>query len=82
MQFLSYTTKPVVRQAFQITDAHLLAHLEGAANTFLIGDHITNMSIKFKAHAPIQVGDWIIRITEEDTYHCPASVFQEHYLVP
>jgi hypothetical protein len=37
--------------------------------------------IVFKAYQqPIQ-GDWICRLTEEDTYHCSDTVFRERNIV-
>ena len=75
--FNPYQSKPIERQAFQITSNMEWAKVAEAA--YMI--HLPAM-IKFKAYEEPQVGDWIVRLTEEDTYHCTDAVFRERNIVP
>jgi len=37
--------------------------------------------ITFKHYEPVLVGDWIVKLTVEDTYHCSDAVFRERNIV-
>lgn len=87
MTFLGYESKQVTRMAFQITVNHVVVKpksIDGCEYTIgHIGENNTVMSpIKFKAYEEPKVGDWIVKLTEEDTYHCTDTVFRERNIVP
>jgi hypothetical protein len=82
IEFKPYESKPVTRHAFQITDKMEWAKVGEAE--YMIGentDETTNI-IRFKAYEEPKLGDWIVRLTAEDTYHCTDAVFRERNIVP
>lgn len=87
MIFLHYESKPVTRMAFQITHNHVIVKpkVRGGADYSIAAifgpGNVITAAIKFKAHEEPKVGDWIIRVTEEDTYHCTDAVFRERNIV-
>ena len=75
--FKPYESKPVTRMAFQITSApedEVISYSE--ASTYYC------RGVMFKAYEEPKVGDWIVRLTETDTYHCTDAVFRERNIVP
>lgn len=83
IHFKPYEAKPITRMAFQVTDSHEWAKIEEA--TYMIMEkgnetETTNL-IKFKAYEEPKVGDWVVRLTPEDTYHCTDAVFRERNIV-
>jgi len=81
IEFKSYTSKPIIRQAFQLNERHEWAKVSDA--TYAVAektDETTNI-IKFKAYQEPVIGDWIVRLTLEDTYHCTDAVFRERNIV-
>jgi hypothetical protein len=84
MKFKPYESKPVTRMAFQIRDIHVVKKSKSEESSYFInqlGDIVSN-SIKFKAYEEPKVGDWIVRLTDTDTYHCTDEVFRERNVVP
>lgn len=82
IEFKPFEAKPVTRMAFQITDQHEFAKIGEAE--YMIAEktqHTTNM-IRFKAYEEPKIGDWVVRLTQEDTYHCSDAVFRERNIVP
>jgi hypothetical protein len=76
--FKSYDSKPIQRLAVQIKDASSVKKV--AFNTYCYTED--GVSVTFKAYIePIQ-GDWVVRLTAEDTYHCTDSVFRDRNIVP
>ena len=71
--FKPYESKPTIRMAFQIGTGPIY---ETAPNTY------TYSGVSFKAYQQPVPGDWICRLTEEDTYHCSDAVFRERNIVP
>jgi hypothetical protein len=78
--FQSYESKPIVRQAFQIKEGMEIYQESVPQSTWRVG--YMGSSVLFKAYQPPVVGDWIVRLTEEDTYHCTDTVFRERNIVP
>lgn len=72
--FKPFEAKPVTRMALEITDVQLLK--------FIAGDAWSYNEILFKAHQNVVVGDYICRLTLEDTYHVSKAVFHERNIVP
>lgn len=73
--FKTYIGKAIKRQARKITADDKIHELD--SNTAMLVDG----SVVFKFHQPIAVGDYIVRLTEADTYHCSAEVFHERNIV-
>ena len=82
IEFKPYEAKPVTRMAFQITDKHgWVKRGEATYSITEITEHTTNI-ITFKAYEEPKLGDWVVRLTEADTYHCTDAVFRERNIVP
>lgn len=75
--FKDYESKPVMRSAHLVTINDVIAKVEGEEASYTL-----NTDILFKAYEPVSVGDYIVRLTVEDTYHCSAKVFRERNIVP
>lgn len=83
MEFLPYNSKPVTRMAFQITSDMFIQPVE-ETQSWVVGrgpEHDMEV-IYFKAHETPVVGDWVVRLTADDTYHCTDAVFRERNIVP
>ena len=75
-EFKEYESRPIVRKAFQLTDK---------MSWFLIEDStwmITASNLRFKAYQKPESGDWIVRLTDIDTYHVTDTVFRERNIMP
>lgn len=79
MLFQPYQSKPIERQAYQI-QPHDKIH--PVIKQFAKTGEYTVQGVIFKAHEEVKVGDWIVRLTEDDTYHCTDEVFRERNIVP
>ena len=76
--FKPYEAKPITRMAYEVQ----------------LGDHIDRLDDStseiftqwggcvFKHYEPVKPGDYIVRLTETDTYHCTRAVFHERNIVP
>jgi hypothetical protein len=91
MFFEHYESKPMwrilTRMAFQITLDHVILKPKDIGGyNYTIGhinkSGITTKPIEFKAFEEPKVGDWIVRLTPVDTYHCTDAVFRERNIVP
>ena len=82
--FKPYESKPVTRMAFQIADTSFIEKEEGMEASYVY--HPTGepsfMSFSFKAYEEPKVNDWIVKLTDKDTYHCTDAVFRERNIVP
>jgi hypothetical protein len=82
MLFTPFQGKPVTRMAFQITAAHKIEKVAEATYHATQSNERTIISIvSFKAYEEPKVGDWVVRLTEDDTYHCTDAVFRERNIV-
>jgi len=79
IEFKPYEAKPITRMAFQITEDMLIAASDVYPSTYYILH--AEQSIRFKAYEEPKVGDWVVRLTEDDTYHCTDAVFRERNIV-
>ena len=70
--FIPYTAKPIVRMAVEITSA--CEYLD--VNTYRY------QGVTFKAYEQPVIGDYVVRLTEADTYHCSRAVFHERNIIP
>jgi hypothetical protein len=87
MIFKPYEAKPVTRMAFQITPEHIITRNPDKEASYHIvqihsEDSVVTSVIEFKAYEEPKVGDWVVRLTPEDTYHCTDAVFMERNIVP
>ena len=81
IEFKPYESRPVIRQAFQLTASHTVTKSDVHPATYFVS-HCTADTVQFKAYQEPVVGDWIVRLTEDDTYHCTDAVFRERNIVP
>lgn len=84
--FQPYESKPIIRMAVQITtvmqyDIEKVGGEESSWIWYVTGTGIPER-ISFKAYEVPRVGDWIVRLTESDTYHVTDEVFRERNIVP
>lgn len=71
IKFRPYESKPITRMAVRI---------EGEVDQLSDSDY-WYCGINFKAYQAPLVGDYIVRLTEEDTYHVSETVFKERNIV-
>lgn len=82
MQFQEYQSKPIIRKAFELKHDHIWYHVVGKEATYKVYDvNKPEVQIQFKAHEYPKVGDWIVQLTKEDTYHVSDAVFRERNIV-
>lgn len=77
----SYESKPVTRVAHQIQATDTLDRLDGESQWRITTAPPAGEAVTFKAYQEPVVGDWVVRLTEEDTYHCTDAVFRERTIV-
>jgi hypothetical protein len=77
-----YEAKPITREAMEIVDISKVHQDLRDPQTWYydLPDGIN--VVKFKAHQTVVQGDYIVRLTEEDTYHCSKAVFHDRNIVP
>ena len=87
--FKSYQSKPITRMATQITTEDAVLKDKGVEASYALyrtegnPDHTgATKTVSFKAYEEPKVGDWIVQLTAEDTYHCTDAVFRERNIVP
>lgn len=78
--FKDYKSKPITRSAHQITKSDRITKVEGEESTYIIFCKY-KMDIKFKAHEKVNIGDYVIYLTDGDIYHCPKRVFEERNII-
>lgn len=71
--FMPYESKPITRMAMEIPVDGLVT--ETAPNTYQFED------VVFKAYKQPVAGDYIVRLTEDDTYHVERAVFMDRNAV-
>ncbi len=72
--FKAYESKPITRMAVEIDDDNRV--LDHGENNYSFA------GIKFKAYQQPVKGDYVVRLTHEDTYHVARAVFHERNIVP
>ena len=77
-QWNEYQSRPVVRVAYEIKDDDVVTPAEEEA-TYAI--EIDGETVEFKAYEEPEVGDYVVRLTKEDTYHCRRDVFHDRNVV-
>ncbi len=77
--FKTYQNKPTTRKAHLITGEE--------KNMTMVGDdypcqhdvEIDGGLVSFNASEPVNIGDYIIKLSDDDIYHCNAKVFNAGY---
>jgi len=83
MEFKPYEAKPVTRMAFQISAVHSIKKHENAEASWQVTHpDYPEQIVTFKAYEEPKAHDWVVRLTESDTYHCTDAVFRERNVVP
>lgn len=76
--FKEYTSKPIKRLAFEVPENAVIEALEAESTSAItVGDE----TVVFKHYEPVNTGDFIVRLTMEDTYHCSRAVFEERNII-
>jgi hypothetical protein len=75
--FKEYESKPIQRNAVRIKKEGTLKCVKNNDYSYTEGSE----TVYFKAHQIPMHGDWVVRLTKEDTYHCTDSVFRERNIV-
>ena len=79
--FKSYESKPITRRAHKITEKDKINKVAGVESAYNL--HSTDqLPFTFKAYEEVKVGDYIVYLTANDTYHCSAAVFTERNIIP
>ena len=73
--FQLYETKPVVKPALQITPNDIIHKIDESTSLF----ERNGREVKFSHTAEVVVGDYVVRQSEKDIYHCPQDVFIKKY---
>ena len=76
--FVGYESKPITRMAHCVTEEDVIVQTKEEATSNL---HAKGELISFKHYEPVKVGDFIGRLTVEDTYHVSQAVFRERNVV-
>ena len=75
--FKEYQSKPITRQAYQITSQDQIQGLGECS--YVIRIH--GKDVFFKAYETIFPGDYIVYLADDDVYHCRQAVFRERNIV-
>ncbi len=73
--FEIFESKPVVRRAVEITESDEIAPIDNIRAVFIRG----NQRIEYTRAAEEADGDFIIKESDDDIYHCPRAVFEQKY---
>lgn len=72
--FRSYQGKPVVRVAYEITEADTIVKTDDASTSEIC---VAGTWYKFKHYVEVKAGDYVVFLNEKDIYHCERAVFLE-----
>lgn len=78
MEFKRYESRPITRLAYQIKPTDEVRKLPDSSYGIVSGSEV----MTFKAYEPPVAGDYIVYLTDDDTYHCSNAVFIERNIVP
>ena len=73
LDFKPYESQPITRMAYQVRPTDVIGAV--AESTSMLD------GVEFKHYEKVQAGDWIVRLSETDTYHCTDAVFRERNVV-
>jgi len=72
--FKNYKSKPIIRSAYLITDKDIIKHFNDKSEVLVCTEA---GNIRANASIPPVAGDYIVKLSEADVYHCPREVFKE-----
>ena len=73
--FIKYEGKPVFRSAYRVKPSDKVEPVIGKDSTSTV------LGVEFKHFEPVIAGDYVVRLTEDDTYHCSKAVFEDRNYV-
>lgn len=76
--FKDYKSKPITRQAHEVTSEDKIVKLETESTYRLTCGKDT---VVFKAYEKVEVGDYVVRLKADDIYHCSREVFKERNIL-
>lgn len=79
--FKPYQSIPITRMAFQLNESMMPDIKKVGEATYTLSLYEDVQVIQFKAYEEPLVGDWIVRLTDIDTYHVTDKVFRERNVV-
>jgi hypothetical protein len=79
IEFKSYESKPIVRDAYCIKREDTIEQKEGGTECRVVDED--GASVTFVAYEEVWAGDYIVYLTAEATYHCNAAVFHDRNIV-
>lgn len=79
MRVRPYESRPVTRLAHEIGPDDVIRETDDPCTFIIEGE---GDSLKFKAYQPIEQGDFVVYLTDDDVYHCSRSVFAERNYLP
>lgn len=72
--FRSYHGKPVIRVAYEITEADTVVKASEPSTSEIC---IEGTWYKFKHYVDVKAGDYVVFLNDNDIYHCERAVFLE-----
>lgn len=75
--FKPYQSKPVVRMAYEVKQNDCIEKIDEQTSEIVSAEGY----VRFKHYEPVKAGDFIVKLTESDTYHCSRAVFFERNIV-
>lgn len=72
--FKDYESKPITRKAHEVSE-HDHVQKRQAESTSCI--EIDGEKVEFKHYEPVNIGDFIVYLNDDDIYHCSRAVFAE-----
>ena len=79
--FKEFKSKEIIRHAYKVAKGDTINSVLGQDATFVIFSIEHKENVIFKAYEEVKEGDYIVRLTKEDTYHCNAVVFAERNVI-
>lgn len=78
--FKEYQSKQITRLAHKIVKGDVITSMVNQESTYLLVT-TDNERALFKAYDNVKVGDYVVRLTVEDTCHCDGEVFADRNIV-
>lgn len=81
--FKRYQSKPIVRLAYQIQPEDEIVEDKHDSTCSVYVENTKGLveGVTFVAHEPVNVGDYVVYLNEDDIYHCKAEVFAQRNII-
>jgi len=79
--FKNYQSRPTIRKAHLITNEDKNMTMVGDTYPCQHDVEIEGKVVSFTASEPVNIGDYIVYLNENDIYHCNATVFAERNII-